>query len=57
MSIGWNYQTAPGVAGSAPLTIYLQNTTDTTNTKSNTWTNAIAGMMSGDAQFRVMLTM
>lgn len=43
-SIGWDYQTAPGVPGAAPLTIYLQNTNDTTNTKSNTWANAIAGM-------------
>lgn len=44
MSIGWNYQTAPGVPGAAPLTIYLQNTNDTTNTKSTTWAQAIAGM-------------
>ena len=33
-TIGWNYQTAPGLSGSAPLKVYLQNTTDTTNLKS-----------------------
>ncbi len=43
-AIGWTYQTAPGVAGSAPLTIYMQNTADTTNTKSTTWATAISGM-------------
>ncbi len=43
-SIGWNYQTAPGVGGSAPLKIYMQNTSDTTNTKSTTWATAITGM-------------
>ena len=43
-TIGWNYQTAPGVAGAAPLIVYLQNTTDTTNNKSGTWLTAILGM-------------
>ena len=43
-SIGWDYQTTPGIAGSAPLTVYLQNTADTTNTKSTTWATAITGM-------------
>lgn len=42
--IGWRYTTAPGVTASAPLNIYLQNTSDTTNTKSTTWSTAIAGM-------------
>ena len=42
--IGWTYSTAPNVAGSAPLTIYMENTTDSTNTKSTTWATAIAGM-------------
>jgi hypothetical protein len=42
-SIGWNYANA-GVAGAAPLTIYLQNTTDTANIKSTTWAQAIVGM-------------
>jgi len=43
-TIGWNYSTAPGVAGSAPLTVYMENTADTTNTKSTTWATAIGGM-------------
>ena len=42
--IGWNYSTAPTVAGSAPLIVYMQNTADTTNTKSTTWATAISGM-------------
>lgn len=42
-TIGWNYQTG-GVADSIPLTIYMQNTTDTTNTKDVAWVNAIVGM-------------
>jgi Carboxypeptidase regulatory-like domain/Domain of unknown function (DUF4214) len=42
-TIGWNYQTG-GVAGSAPLIIYMQNTADVTNTKSTTWATAITGM-------------
>src|SRR5690242_15599899 len=32
-AIGWNYQTGSGVAGSGTLQIYMQNTTDATNTK------------------------
>ena len=43
-SIGWNFQTAPGLSGSGPLIVYMQNTADTTNLKSNTWSNAITGM-------------
>jgi hypothetical protein len=43
-TIGWNYQFAPGLTGSAPLIVYLQNTTDTTNNKSTTWATAISGM-------------
>src|SRR5678815_5491639 len=43
-TIGWNYQTGPGIAGSAPLKIYMQNTTDTTNNKSGIWATAIIGM-------------
>ncbi len=42
-TIGWNYQTG-GTAGSAPLTIYMQNTADVTNLKSTTWATAITGM-------------
>src|SRR5690349_13349910 len=42
-AIGWNYQTG-GTAGSAPLIVYIQNTADTTNTKSTTWATAITGM-------------
>lgn len=43
-AIGWGYTTAPGAVGSAPLKVYLQNTTDTTNTKSTSWATAITGM-------------
>ena len=43
-SLGWNYQTAPGVAGAAPLKIYLQNTADTTYGKGLSFSAAIAGM-------------
>ena len=42
--VGWHYATAPGVAASAPLIVYMQNTADTTNTKSTTWSTAITGM-------------
>ncbi len=42
--IGWSYSSTPNVVGSAPLTIYMENTADSTNTKSATWANAIAGM-------------
>lgn len=42
--IGWNYNTAPGHTGYTLLIVYLQNTADTTNTKSTTWATAIAGM-------------
>src|SRR5437763_8712330 len=42
-TIGWNYQTG-GTAGSAPLIVYMQNTSEVTNTKSTTWATAISGM-------------
>jgi hypothetical protein len=42
--IGWDYQTAQGVTGSGPLVVYMQNTSDVTNTKSTTWATAITGM-------------
>jgi len=42
--IGWHYATAPGVAGSGTLTVYLQNTTDTTFSKSTSFTAALSGM-------------
>ncbi len=43
--IGWRYATGPGGAGgTAPLKVYLQNTSDTTNAKSATWATAISGM-------------
>ena len=42
--LGWTYFAAPVTGGSAPLIIYMQNTTDTTNTKSSTWATAITGM-------------
>lgn len=43
-TIGWNYQTGGNSDQQAPLTIYLQNTSDTTNTKSTSWATAITGM-------------
>lgn len=43
-AIGWHYATAPGVSASGNLTVYLENTSDATNTKSDTWATAIAGM-------------
>ena len=42
-TIGWNYDFG-AIAGSAPLIIYMQNTSDTTNTKSTSWASAISGM-------------
>ena len=42
-TIGWSYQTG-GVAASIPLAVYMQNTADTTNTKSISWATAITGM-------------
>jgi uncharacterized delta-60 repeat protein len=42
--IAWNYHTAPGSSGTAPLKIYLQNTTDTTNNKGTSFSAAIVGM-------------
>ncbi len=43
-SIGWVYSTAASVSVSGNLTIYMENTSDLTNTKSTTWTTAIGGM-------------
>ena len=43
-TIGWNMDTGSGVAGVAPLKIYLENTADDDNLKSPTWTSAISGM-------------
>ena len=43
-AIGWRYSTAPGVQATGTLIVYLQNTTDTTNTKSSVWSSAINGM-------------
>ncbi len=43
-SIGWNYDTAPGVGGTAPLKVYLQNTSDTTYSKGTGFNAAISGM-------------
>src|SRR5262249_53570043 len=44
LGIGWNMQAGNGLSGSAPLIIYLQNTSDATNLKSTTWATAITGM-------------
>jgi hypothetical protein len=43
-AIGWNYQTGSAVAGSGTLLIYMQNTTDATNTKGTSWATNIAPM-------------
>lgn len=43
-SIGFNYSSAQNVATTGNFTVYLQNTTDVTNLKSNTWATAITGM-------------
>src|SRR6185436_11728255 len=43
-AIGWSFAVAPGISGSGPLTVYMQNTTDTTNNKSTDWATAIADM-------------
>jgi len=43
-AIGWQYAHPPEVEASAPLTIYMENTTDTTNLKSTNWATAINGM-------------
>lgn len=42
--LGFTYQVGQGTATTGTCTIYLQNTTDTTNTKSTTWATAITGM-------------
>jgi hypothetical protein len=42
--MGWTFVAQPGVSGSNNLIVYMQNTADTTNTKSTTWTTAISGM-------------
>lgn len=43
-SIVWTYTTAQDIATTGNLIVYLQNTTDVTNTKSTTWATAITGM-------------
>ncbi len=42
--IGWTTSTASGVAGAAPLKVYLELTDDSVNTKSTTWATAISTM-------------
>src|SRR5260221_2823260 len=42
--IGWTFSTSQGLSGSGPLIVYMQNTADTTNLKSTTWSTAITGM-------------
>ena len=43
-AIGWDLAYSRPDTASAPLTIYLQNTADQTNTKSGAWATAIADM-------------
>jgi hypothetical protein len=42
--LGFSYQVAQATATTGTCVIYLQNTTDTANTKSTTWATAITGM-------------
>ncbi len=42
--IGWLNSVASGVVAPGTLILYLQNTSDVSNTKSTTWTSAISGM-------------
>ncbi|MCF6130954.1 T9SS-dependent choice-of-anchor J family protein [Flavobacterium wongokense] len=42
--LGFSYQVAQATATTGTCVIYLQNTTDTANTKSTTWATAIGGM-------------
>jgi hypothetical protein len=42
--IAFNYLIAQDVPTTATMTLYLQNTTDATNTKSTTWSTVIGGM-------------
>lgn len=42
--IGFLYSSAQNVATTGTLKVYLQNSTDATNTKSTDWTTAITGM-------------
>jgi hypothetical protein len=42
--LGFTYQVAQNTATTGTCIIYLQNTSDTTNTKSTTWATAISGM-------------
>ncbi len=42
--LGFTYQVAQATATTGTCVIYMQNTTDTTNTKSTTWATAISGM-------------
>ena len=44
ISIGWNYQIGNGISGSAPMKVFLQNTSDTTYTKGTSFASAVAGM-------------
>ncbi len=43
-SLGFNYLTAQSITTTGNLTVYLENSADTANTKSSTWATAITGM-------------
>ncbi len=43
-AIGFRFLSAPGVAASGYLKVYLENTSDTSNNKSTDWSTAITGM-------------
>ncbi|MCS6990882.1 MAG: hypothetical protein NZL95_03375, partial [Chitinophagales bacterium] len=42
--IEWEFSTAPSIATTGTLRIYMENTSDVTNLKSSTWSTAIATM-------------
>lgn len=43
-SIGFNYSSAQNISTTGSFTVYMENSTDVTNTKSTTWSTAITGM-------------
>jgi hypothetical protein len=43
-SIGFNYSSAQDVPTTGSFIVYMENSTDATNTKSTTWSTAITGM-------------
>src|SRR5204862_7435983 len=42
--IGWRYSTPPGASASGTLAVWIQNTSDASNTKTTTFATAIGGL-------------